>query len=89
MKKVSKLKDFCKSYLALIHDKDVVAELTSLIEDNTEDLRPEKRVNHIGRKVKTGQELRMTAQIGDYDMDYIILDLGLDANILKRQHGRA
>ena len=27
----------------------------------------------------------MTAQIGDYDMDYIILDLGLDVNILTRQ----
>ena len=27
----------------------------------------------------------MTAQIGDYDMDYIILDLGFDVNILTRQ----
>ena len=28
----------------------------------------------------------MTAQIGDYDMDYIILDLGSDVNILTRQN---
>ena len=27
----------------------------------------------------------MTAQIGDYDMDYIILDLGSDVNILTRK----
>ena len=27
----------------------------------------------------------MTTQIGDYDMDYIILDMGLDINILMRQ----
>ena len=27
----------------------------------------------------------MTAQIGDYDMDYIILDLGSDVNILTCQ----
>ena len=27
----------------------------------------------------------MTAHIGDYDMDYIILDLGSDVNILTRQ----
>ena len=27
----------------------------------------------------------MTTQIGDYDMDYIILDLGSDVNILTRQ----
>ena len=39
-------------------------------------MRPEKMVNHIGKILKTGQELRMTSQIGDYDMDYIIMDLG-------------
>ena len=27
----------------------------------------------------------MTAQIGDYDMDYIILDLGSNVNILTRK----
>ena len=27
----------------------------------------------------------MTVQIGDYDMDYIILDLGSNVNILTRQ----
>ena len=27
----------------------------------------------------------MHAQIGDYDMDFIIIDLGLDANILTKQ----
>ena len=85
MKKVNKLKYFFKICLALIHDKDAVAEMTSLIEERTDDLRPDKRVNHIGKKLKTCQELRMTAQIGDYDMDYIILDLGLDVNILKIQ----
>ena len=31
MKKVSKIKEFFKSCLALIHDKDVVVELKSLI----------------------------------------------------------
>ena len=27
----------------------------------------------------------MSAQIGDYDMDYIVLDVGSDFNILTRQ----
>ena len=27
----------------------------------------------------------MNAQIGDYDMDFIILDMGSDVNILKKQ----
>ena len=38
MKKVSKLKEIFKSCLALINDKDVVAELTTLIEETPEDL---------------------------------------------------
>ena len=84
-KKVSKLKDFFKSCLALIYDKDVVIELTALIEDNTEHLRPEKRVNQIRSKRKIDRELRMTTQIGDYDMDYIILELDSDVNILTIQ----
>ena len=84
-KRVSKLKDFFKSCLALIHDKDVVTEFTSLIEYNTTDMHPERRVNQVRSKRKIGRELRMTAQIGDYDMDYIILELGSDVNILTRQ----
>ena len=54
-------------------------------EETLDDLRPRKRVNHIGRKLKTSRELRMATQIEEYDMDYIILDLGLDVNILTRQ----
>ena len=37
------------------------------------------------KKFKTKCELRMTVHIGDYDMDYIILDLGYDVNILTRK----
>ena len=60
MKKVSKVKYIFKSCLPLIHDKDDVMELIALIEEKSEDLRPDKRVNHIGRKVKTDRELGMT-----------------------------
>ena len=84
MKKVSKLKEFFKICLELINDKDVVTELTTLIEETPDDLWPEKRVNHIGKRLKTCRKLRMTTHIGDYDMDYIILYLGLDVNILTR-----
>ena len=82
--KVTKLKNFFKSCLALIKDKDVVEELSSLVEEPQPSVRPEKKVNHIGERPKTGRELRVNAQIGDYDMDFIILDLGLDINIMTR-----
>ena len=38
MTKVSKIKDFFKSCLALIHDREAVAELTTLIKETPEDL---------------------------------------------------
>ena len=38
MKNISKLKEFFKSCLALINDKDVVTELTTLIEETPYDL---------------------------------------------------
>ena len=39
----------------------------------------------MGKRFKIGHELRMTARIRDYDMDYIILYLGSYVNILTRQ----
>ena len=56
-----------------------------MIEEIPIDPWPEKRVNQVRKKFKTGSELRMTVQIGDYDMDYISLDMGFDVNILTRQ----
>ena len=43
------------------------------------------RVNYIGKRLSSGYDLRMTTQIGDYDMDYIILYLVFDVNILSRK----
>ena len=60
-------------------------ELSYLIEEPQTSLLQEKHVNHIHKKMKTGRELCMNAQIGDYDMDFIILDLGSDVNILTKK----
>ena len=59
--------------------------MTALIEEPQVHVRPEKRVNHIGKRLKIGHELSMNAQIGDYDMDYIIVSLGCNVNIITRQ----
>ena len=48
-------------------------------------MRQDKRVKHIGKRLKTSHELRMTAQIRDYDIDYIIMALGSDVKIFTRQ----
>ena len=69
----------------LIQDKDVITELQALIEEPLGEPQPEKRVNQVRKKFKTGCESRMTAQICNYNMDYIILNLGSDVNILTQQ----
>jgi len=38
-----------------------------------------------GHKMITRHEMRLTTQIGEYEMDHVILDLGSDANVLPRQ----
>ena len=36
-------------------------------------------------KKLTGREMRLNAQIGDYEMDQVILDLGSDVNVLPKK----
>ena len=43
-------------------------------------------VREIGRhKTRTGREMRITAQIGEYEMDKFILDFGSKANVVKKK----
>ena len=57
-------------------------ELLALLEEPQPSVQLEKKVNHISKIPKTSCELRMNSYICDYDMDFIILDLGSDVNIL-------
>ncbi len=34
--------------------------------------------------MRIGREMRLTVQIGEYEMDQVILDLGLDVNVLPK-----
>ena len=36
-------------------------------------------------KRHTEREMHLTAHIGDYEIDQVILDLGYDANVLPKQ----
>ena len=69
----------------LIKDKEELVELEELIKTLLEGDPLPKKVNSIKNKLKTRHELRMSTQIGDYDMDYIILNLGSDVIILTHQ----
>lgn len=43
-------------------------------------------IKKIGKhKTRKGREMRLTSQIGEYEMDQVILDLGSDANFFPKQ----
>jgi hypothetical protein len=41
--------------------------------------------HHIKTYVQLGREMQLSTQIGDYDMDEVILDLGSEVNSLMKQ----
>ena len=43
-------------------------------------------VNQVSRKRRINKELHLSAQIGDYDVDYVVLDLGSEVNVMMKQN---
>jgi hypothetical protein len=42
-------------------------------------------VNQVSRKRRTNKELPLSAQIGDFDVDYVVLDLGSEVNVMTKK----
>jgi hypothetical protein len=42
-------------------------------------------VNRVLRKKRMIGEFKLSVQIGDYDMDQVIVDLGFDVNIFSKK----
>jgi len=82
--KVSTLTSFLHSCMKLLKNHDALVELQKIIEkcEPQQSLDKGKSVNRVRR---TGREMRLHAQIGDYDMTDIILDLGSEVNVLTKQ----
>ena len=71
--------------MKLLHDSKAVKGLQELITKcvGSGELRV---VWKLGKhKMRTGREMRLTAQIREYEMDQMILDLGSDVNVLRKQ----
>jgi hypothetical protein len=45
----------------------------------------QKTVNHLHTRRRTSREFRMNENIGDFDMEYIRLDLGSKVNVLPKK----
>jgi hypothetical protein len=80
--------DVLYTCIDLIKDEIVVQELQHLIrqyEIGRVDPMLSRVVNQESRKRRTRKELDLSAQIGDYDMDYVVLDLGSEVNVTTKQ----
>jgi hypothetical protein len=42
-------------------------------------------VHQIGKRRRTNKELHLNSQIGEYDIDYVVLDLGLEVNVMTKK----
>jgi len=81
----SMLTTFLETCMKFLHDNRAVKGLQELITryvGSSEHHMVQKLGKHASR---IGLEMRLTAQIGNYEMDQIILDLGLDENVLPKQ----
>ena len=78
-KEVSKLMEFLHTCVKLIQDKGTIQELQYLIKQyELGKLDPllNRVVHQIGKRRRTNKELHLNAQIGEYEIDYVVLDLG-------------
>ena len=81
----SMLTTFLETCMKLMHDNRAVKGLQELITRCTGSGEP-RVVQKLGKHtLRTGREMRLMVQIGEYEMDQVILDLGLDANVLPNQ----
>jgi hypothetical protein len=88
LEKVSTLGKFLKSFLELVEDEKELHTLCSMINHCTQGkVVPTKNkvANQLLRKKRTNGEFRFILQIGEYDIDSVILDLGFDVNVLPKK----
>jgi hypothetical protein len=83
--KVNTLTIFLISCVELIKDEVALRKLYYMFDDFTrgsETPITQMMVNHVLHRKRTNGEFRFSAQIGEYDVNNIILDLGFDMNVL-------
>lgn len=81
----SMLTTFLETCMKLLQDNRVVKGLQELIIQCAGSREP-RVVRNMGKHALcTGREIRLIVQIGEYEMDQVILDLGSDVNVLPKQ----
>jgi hypothetical protein len=85
---VSTIKTFLQSCVKLLNDPSSIKVLQNMLERcNTEEegKLEQKTANHLHTRRRTSMEFRLNANIGDFNMGDIILDLGSEVNVLPKK----
>ena len=82
--KVSTLSSFLQSCLKLLRNQNALSELQKVIA-SCEPQQSSGQAKSVHKVRRTGREMRLNAQIGEYDMTDVILDLGSEVNVLTKQ----
>jgi CRISPR/Cas system CSM-associated protein Csm2 small subunit len=87
-KEASKLVSFLYMFIEMIKDEKAIQELQNLVrqyEIGRVDPLLNKVVQKLSKKRRTNKELHLNTHIGEYDIDYVVLDLGLKVNVMTKQ----
>jgi hypothetical protein len=82
-RQVSTIKGFMQSCVRLLNDPSSIKVLQNMLEICNIDVEgkiEKKTVNHLHTRRRTRREFRLNANIGDFNMGDIILDLGSEVN---------
>jgi hypothetical protein len=88
LEKVSTIKTFLQSCVKLLNDPSSVKVLQNMLEicnTEVEGKLEKKTVNHLHTRRRTSREFRLNANIGDFNMGDVILDLGSEVNVLPKK----
>jgi hypothetical protein len=87
-KEASKLVSFLYTFIELIKDEKAIQELENLVrqyEISKVDPLLNKTIHQLSKKRRTNKELHLNAQIAGYYIDYVVLDLGSEVNVMTKQ----
>jgi hypothetical protein len=88
IEKVSNLKNFLEYCFKLINDKNAMDLFKNMLEkysiEEEVGIKP-KKINRVHRKKKTSREFILNANIGDFNMGNVILDLGSYVDIFPKK----
>ena len=81
------VQSFLRSYLKLVRNEQASGELQCIIDQcqpSSSVSSAQCAVHNIMGHTRTRREMRLTAQLGEFEMDEVILDLGSEVNVLTK-----